>query len=198
MLKHWKSILSLIFILGLCLLPFYFINLGQNRKLLKFFNDRDSHSNSFNYSYNYNVNSSTPTLCIITRIYGPQVSYFPVLALALLHTGLDNIRIYVTNTDSRTDIRQLKQTINFLNKLVSRRDYITFLDLGVLPPKDEFGYIMTDRALSYLYNQTNNSSSSCQYVVVTNGDNFYSQIFGTRILPHMKDGKDMIAWGFVS
>ncbi|CAF1325672.1 unnamed protein product [Adineta steineri] len=198
MLKHWKSILSLIFILGLCLLPFYFINLGQNRKLLKFFNDRDSHSNLFNYSYNYNVNSSTPTLCIITRIYGPQVSYFPVLALALLHTGLDNIRIYVTNTDSRTDIQQLKQTINFLNKLVSRRDYITFLDLGVLPPKNEFGYIMTDRALSYLYNQTNNSSSSCQYVVVTNGDNFYSQIFGTRILPHMKDGKDMIAWGFVS
>ncbi|CAF1255543.1 unnamed protein product [Adineta steineri] len=198
-LKHWNYISSsLIFILGFCLISFHLNNHNQNEKLFKYFNNTNDWSNLFHYSYNYNVSSSTPTLCIITRIYGPQISYFPIFALAFLHTGLDNIRIYVVNTDRRTDIRQLKQTINFLNKFVSRRDYITLLELGVPPLKNEYGYVMTDRALSYLYNQTNNLSSSCQYIVVTNGDNFYSQIFGKRILPHMKDGKDIIAWDFVS
>ncbi|CAF1016718.1 unnamed protein product [Adineta steineri] len=198
-LKHWKSILlSLIFILGLCLISFYFININRNEKPFMLLYNTDDWSNFFHYSYNYNINSSTPILCIITRIYEPQVSYFPVFALALLHTGLDNIRIYVTNTDRRTDIRQLKQTISFLNKFVLRKDYITFLNLGDPPQRNDDGYVMTNRALSYIYEQNNHSSSACQYIVVTNGDNFYSQIFGKRILPHMKDGKDMIAWGFVS
>jgi hypothetical protein len=34
--------------------------------------------------------------------------------------------------------------------------------------------------------------------MVTNADSFYAQIFGRRILPHMKAGKDIIARGFVS
>jgi hypothetical protein len=167
-------------------------------KSTKVFNTVLKSSNPFRYTYNYSFNSSAPALCIITRIYGSQISYFPILALAFLHTGLDNIRIYVINTDNRTDIQQLKQTIQFINDLVFRMDYVTFLDLGEPSKQNEFGYGMTDRALSYLYNQTMQSPSLCQYVVFTNGDNFYSKIFGTRILPHMKNGKDIIAWGFVS
>jgi hypothetical protein len=167
-------------------------------KSAKVFNTALKGSNPFRYSYNYSFNSSAPALCVIIRTYGPKISYFPILALAFLHTGLDNIRIYVINTDNRTDIQQLKQTIQFINDLVFRMDYVTFLDLGEPSKKNEFGYGMTDRALSYFYNQTMESPSLCQYVVFTNGDNFYSKIFGTRILPHMKNGKDIIAWGFVS
>ena len=57
---------------------------------------------------------------------------------------------------------------------------------------------MSDRALAYLYKQDANSSSACQYVTFTNGDNFYSRNFVKKILPHMKSGKDIIGWGFVS
>jgi hypothetical protein len=55
------------------------------------------------------------------------------------------------------------------------------------------GYEMTDRALTYLYKQHMHDLSICQYVTFTNCNNFYSRIFGRKILPHMNDGKDIIA-----
>jgi hypothetical protein len=57
---------------------------------------------------------------------------------------------------------------------------------------------MTDRALSYLYKQNVHSPSICQYVTFTNGDNFYSRNFARKILPHMQNEKDIIAWSFLS
>jgi hypothetical protein len=147
---------------------------------------------------NTSADPTLPTLCIITRIYWAQISYFPVLAFGLYHSGLHNIRIYVTNTDNRTDIRKLEQTIKFINELVLRQDFVTLLDLGEPPIANDFGYGMTDRALNYVYKQHVNSSSICQYLTVTNADNFYSRNFGKKILPHMKAGKDIIGWGFVS
>jgi hypothetical protein len=157
-----------------------------------------NNSKSFNLALNTTSHSTLPTLCIVTRIYWAQIPYFPVLALGLYHTGLNNIRIYVINTDKQTDIQQLKQTIKFINDLVLRQDFVTFLDLGQPPDGNDFGYGMTDRALTYLYKQDENSSLICQYVTFTNGDNFYSRNFAKKILPHMKTGKDIIAWGFVS
>jgi hypothetical protein len=147
---------------------------------------------------NTSLDPASPTLCIVTRIYWAQIPYFPISALALYHTGFDNIRIYVINTDKKTDIQQLKQTINFINDLVLRQEFVTFLDLGQPPDGKDFGYGMTDRALTYLYKQDENSPSICQYVTFTNGDNFYSRNFAKKLLPHMKMGKDIIAWGFVS
>jgi hypothetical protein len=141
---------------------------------------------------------SLPTLCVVTRIYHAQIPYFPILALALYHTNFHNIRIYVVNTDSRTDLAQLQQKIQFINQLVLRTDFVILLDLGNVSTNRDYGYGMTDRALDYLYQQHTNSSSICQYVTFTNADNFYSRNFVKKILPHMKAGKDIIAWGFVS
>jgi hypothetical protein len=153
---------------------------------------------SFNLALNTTFDPTLPTLCIVTRIYWAQIPYFPVLALALYHTGLGNIRIYVVNTDYRTDIPELEQTIKFINDIVLHKDFVTFLDLDEPPMEEDFGYGMTDRALTYLYKQHENSPSKCQYVTVTNGDNFYSRSFAKQILPYMKTGKDIIAWGFLS
>jgi hypothetical protein len=139
-----------------------------------------------------------PTLCVVARIYYAQIPYFPVFALALYHTNLHNIRIYLVNTDIQTDLQELNQTIQFINQLVLRNDFVILLDLGKPSSKTDFGYEMTDRALTYLYQQHENSSSTCQFVTFTNADNFYSRNFAQKILPHMKAGKDIIAWGFVS
>ena len=88
--------------------------------------------------------------------------------------------------------------MQFINQLVLRTDYVTLLDLGTPSSEKDFGYGMTDRALSYLYQQHANSPSTCQYVTFTNADNFYSRNFAKKLLPHMKAGNDLIAWGFVS
>jgi len=157
-----------------------------------------SNSKSFTLALNISSDPTLPILCIVTRIYGAQISYFPVLALGLYHTGLQNIRIYVINTDNRTDISQLKQTIKFINELILRQDFVTLLNLGEPSVGKDFGYEMTDLALTYLYKQYLQSPSICQYVTFTNGDNFYSRNFGRKILSHMKAEKDIIGWGFVS
>ena len=189
--------LCLIIVLGVGVILFYFGS-PVFHKSFKFLNSNGSHSKSFNLALNTTSDPTLPTLCIVTRIYWAQISYFPVLAFGLYHSGLHNIRIYVINTDNRTDIRQLEQTIKFINELVLRKDFVTFLDLGEPSIEKDYGYGMTDRALTYLYKQHVNSSSICQYVTFTNADNFYSRNFGKKILPHMKAGKDIIAWGFVS
>ncbi|CAF4228903.1 unnamed protein product [Adineta steineri] len=81
--------------------------------------------------------------------------------------------------------------------MVSRDNYIILLDIGRSKGKD-FGYTLTDRALTYLYNRYQQSPSECQYIIITNGDNFYSRDLGKDVLPHMEAKKDIIAWGFVS
>jgi hypothetical protein len=195
--KQSTYTLGLIVALGVTAILFYFGNPAFN-KSFKYLNSNGIHSKSFNLALNTTADPTLPTLCIITRIYSAQISYFPVLAIGLYHSGLHNIRIYVTNTDNRTDIRQLEQTIKFINELVLRQDFVTLLDLGEPPIAKDYGYGMTDRALNYVYKQHVKSSSICQYVTFTNGDNFYSRNFGRKILPHMKAGKDIIGWGFVS
>ncbi|CAF1996672.1 unnamed protein product [Rotaria magnacalcarata] len=143
------------------------------------------------------LDSESLTLCVIVRIYGPQVSYLPVLALGFLHAGFDNVRIYVINTDRSTDSQLLFQTIDLINKIVLRTNYITFLGLGE-PLDNDYGYTLTDRALDYLYDQYKRSPSICHYLIVTNGDNLYSRYLGNKTLPHMRAKKDIIVWDFVS
>ncbi|CAF5050351.1 unnamed protein product [Rotaria magnacalcarata] len=143
------------------------------------------------------LDSESLTLCVIVRIYGPQVSYLPVLALGFLHAGFDNVRIYVINTHRSTDSQLLFQTIDLINKIVLRTNYITFLGLGE-PLDDDYGYTLTDRALDYLYDQYKRSPSICHYLIVTNGDNLYSRYLGNKTLPHMRAKKDIIVWDFVS
>jgi hypothetical protein len=63
-------------------------------------------------------------------MYFAQISYYPVFALVLYHINLYNIRIYVINTDTRTNLQQLKKTIQFINQVVLRTDFVIRLDLS--------------------------------------------------------------------
>jgi hypothetical protein len=167
-------------------------------KPLNILNNTIINSKLHNFALNTTTDPTLPTLCVVTRIYWAQLQYFSVFALALYHTGLHNVRIYLINTDNQTNIQQLEETVQFINQLVLRKDFVVLLDLGEPSNGQDFGYPMTDRALAYLYRQHVNSSSICQYFTFTNADNFYSRNFAKKILPHMKAEKDIIAWGFVS
>jgi len=195
--KQLKYTFGLILALGVGVTLFYFPT-PILHKSFKSLNRIESNSKSFSMALNISYNHTLPTLCMVIRIYSAQILYFPVLALGLYHNGLHNIRIYLINTDSRTNIQQLEQTVKFINELILRQDFITLLDVGKPSAVKDFGYEMTDRALTYLYKQNVHSPSICQYVTFTNGDNFYSRNFAKKILPHMQNEKDIIAWGFVS
>ncbi len=186
--------------MGLCIILFRF-HIYTSYKFVQSNNHTARNVNTIDLPF-WTMSSpdrTVPTLCVVTRIYYAQIPYFPVFALALYHTNFHNIRIYLVNTDNRTDdLPQLNRTIQFINQLVLRTDFVILLDLGKLPSQTDFGYGMTDRALTYLYQQHTNSSSMCQYVTFTNADNLYSRNFVKKILPHMKAGKDIIGWDFVS
>ena len=170
--------------------------------LLMFARNMDSFNfYGFNQSHipaDRELNSSSRTFCVLTRVHGPQIGYFPLFALSLYHSGLENIRIYVINTDNRTDMQLLSKRINYVNELVSQSSFTVLLDLPMIPQATDYGYGITDHALTHLYDQHLKYTSPCQYLMVTNGDNLYSSNFGAKLYPHMKAYKDLIAWGFVS
>lgn len=153
---------------------------------------------SFHISTEHLRNSSSPSLCVLTRIYDRQIDYFPVFALSLRFNALNNLRLYVINTDSRTNLFHLRRTINFINILVQDMNYVTFLDLGPIPEVNQFGYGVTDQALRYIYEQQTSDTSKCDYIMFTNADNLYTKNFGVQVLPHMENKFDIIAWSFVS
>jgi hypothetical protein len=84
-----------------------------------------------------------------------------------------------------------------INTMVQRVDYITLLDVGK-PRENDFGFSLMDRALTYLYNQHEHSPSACQYVIMMNGDNFYSVELRNYVLPYMNAKVDVIAWYYIS
>jgi hypothetical protein len=156
---------------------------------------------SNNYDDNLNSQSlvqfTSISLCGLIRVHSGQLSYLPVLALALSHTGFGRMHLYVISIDTSIDNQLLLRTIDMINTIVRRVDYITLLDVGTSDEND-YGFTLTDRALTYLYHQYEHSPSTCQYVILTNGDNFYSRELGKNVLPHMYAKKDIIAWNFVS
>ncbi|CAF3480343.1 unnamed protein product [Rotaria socialis] len=155
----------------------------------------DHRNNAIN---NSNLLHSEPNaLCVLVRIYGPQVPYLTAFALGFLHNSFDYLRMYVINTHPSTDNQLLSRTIDAINRIALRANYITLLNLGK-PLDNDYGYTLTDHALTYLYNQYERYPSMCQYIIITNGDNLYSRHLGSKILPLMKAKKDIIAWDFVT
>ena len=140
---------------------------------------------------------TSTALCVLIRVHSGHISYLPVLALALNHTGFDNIHLYVINIDKNRNNKSLVHIIQIIDTIILRTNYITLLDVG-MPKENDFGFTMTDRALTFLYKQYEHSPSLCQYVIMTNGDNLYSKDLGMNVLPYMNAKKDIIAWNFVS
>ncbi len=162
----------------------------------------EQHSiSSNNHSHNLNsqklVNSNSNTLCCLIRLHSVHLSYLPVLALSLSYAGFDKIHAYVVSIDPSIDKQLLHRKMDMINTIAQRVNYITYLELGPAEPND-FGYSPLDHALTYLYNQHEHSPSACEYVLSTNGDNFYSSELRKVVLPHMEAKKDIIAWDFIT
>lgn len=139
----------------------------------------------------------SPRLCVIVRTYEDQIEYFTALAFTLRNSGFKNIRVYVINTDTRTNITRLRETLNFINTHTGE-DFVEFIDFGSMPSKNQHGYGVTDQALQYLYDLYAKDPQQCRYLLVTNGDNLYSNSLAKYVIPHISKSIDIISWGFVS
>ncbi|CAM4846844.1 unnamed protein product, partial [Rotaria magnacalcarata] len=136
-------------------------------------------------------------VCVLVRVNRWHISYLPVLALAVFHAGIENITMYAVNIDKHVDNRELFRIIGVINKVVNKASYISYLEVGS-PIENDYGFTLTDRALTFLYDRHEQYPSMCEYVILTNGDNLYSRNLGRGILPHMHAKRDVIAWDFVS
>jgi len=76
------------------------------------------------------------------------------------------------------------------------------VEYSTIPPissSDDYGYKMTDAARIKLLSYTKEKEGYvCDYFLFTNGDNFYLPNFLPKVVPYMKEGKDMIAVHFWS
>jgi hypothetical protein len=103
----------------------------------------------------------------------------------------------VVSINKSIDKQLLLRKIDMINTIAQRVDYITLLELGEPEPNDA-EYSLLDRALTYLYNQSEHSPTACEYVLSMDADNFYSSQLRKNILPYMDAKADMIAWDFVT
>ncbi|KAI5480461.1 ER to Golgi transport-related protein [Pseudohyphozyma bogoriensis] len=133
-------------------------------------------------------------VCVIARTYGAQIHYLPIFLLALWNSGLEDVRVFLLNTDKAMKTKHLRKASEFVNHLTGRRDFATFLDWPITTTGD-YGYALTDQALLYFYDHP---ELNCEYLVLTNGDNLYSQTLGEMMKPWFEKKTDLMGINFVS
>lgn len=90
----------------------------------------------------------------------------------------------------------MQQALDLVNLVTGSPNYATFLDWPITTSGD-YGYALTDDALLYLYAEEN-AHFGCEYVMVSNGDNVYTQGFANYLKPGMDKGAGLIGFDFVS
>ncbi|CAF4459950.1 unnamed protein product [Rotaria socialis] len=104
-------------------------------------------------SYNEERCTVSPSLCIIVRVYGPQIEFLPIIALSLYQSGLTNLRIIgiqgrhwakevITRTKKRDSVinnRFIKKKINRLtNNIAQESATITNLQIQLTTKRVEY------------------------------------------------------------
>ncbi|KAI5480460.1 cytochrome P450 [Pseudohyphozyma bogoriensis] len=133
-------------------------------------------------------------VCVIARTYGAQIHYLPIFLLALWNAGFDDVRVFLLNTDASMSTKHLRKAANFANQLTGRADYATFLDWPITTTGD-YGYALTDKALLHMYDHP---ELNCEYLMITNGDNVYSQSTGTLMRQGFDMKADLMGFDFIS
>ncbi|KAL7543262.1 hypothetical protein ACHAXR_012764 [Thalassiosira sp. AJA248-18] len=141
-------------------------------------------------------------ICTIVRTHVGHANLLPITLLSLTqqsYTGLDvNLSIFVINTDPQGYMESgfMHSAAAYTNSKAGL-DLVTVLDESFHkkpPSKKAYGYDVTDLVLEHLLV----SECNCTHFLFTNGDNFYSRSLVEWIQPSISDGKQLIAWDFLS
>lgn len=143
-----------------------------------------------------------PHYCMIVRTYAKQRSQLWSLLSSLHATKYEPLSIFLLDTDTNeipwpefSNMTQITESI-FGRKFVFPLPFKNAnFEAQIFPllHRNDYGYILTDMALEYLM-----SNSTCDYITVTNGDNWYHPKLISTLLPYMRDGLDVIAFHAIS
>jgi hypothetical protein len=139
-------------------------------------------------------------ICAIVRTHPGQSNILPITVLSLTQQSDPSIgiEVFLVNTDPNQ-----YETSDFMHHVASDANCrnptssVIVIDgsfhqnppIGYL-----YGYDVTDRVLE----QHILGKASCQYILVTNGDNFYSKNFFRYIKSSVLSSKQLIAWDFTT
>lgn len=168
---------------------------------------------------------SLPNVCVAVRTYLSQRNVLLGTLLSLIRSGYPNLRIVLLQTDSRNyDPVKMAEIRDFVNQR-EQKQYVflspihpaTGEEMFPALPKENFGYLVTDLLLEQLLNLTMGNLGElhpeplffeseepmgrvnlCDYMIFTNGDNFYHRSLFDALLPFMKQKKAGIAFEFTS
>lgn len=141
-------------------------------------------------------------ICVIVRTHVGQANLLPITLLSLTqqsYRGLDvNLSISVVNTDPESYMESdfMHSAAADVN-LKAGSVVVTVLDKSFhsRPPiRGVYGYDTTDLVLHSLLAR----ESICTHFLFTNGDNFYSRSFIYKIQPLISEGKQLIAWDYIT
>lgn len=135
-------------------------------------------------------------LCIIVRTHLKKYDYLLTSLLSLNHNSRSKPSVYVIDTGTIQDHDRLDLIIADVNSL-SHTKIASILELTNVSSSigNTYGYVHTDLAVEKLLEE----DSSCNYFMITNGDNFYISGFSDKYIdPLMKQGYELIGFGFVS
>ena len=152
------------------------------------------------------------TICIAIRTYEKQARWLDLLVKSLLSQHAESkynkqiaLKLFIIDTESTSNSFQNEVRIMTDRHLHTFRAYnsrIYFitdkLTTDLSRRKNAFyGYDTTDMLLSYIVD--NNDIHTCDWLMLTNGDNMYNSIWLDTITPIiLHNNTNIIAWDFVS
>ena len=152
------------------------------------------------------------TICIAIRTYEKQVRWLDLLVKSLLSQHAESkyskqiaLKLFIIDTESTSNSFQNEVRImtdrhlHLFRAYNSRIYFITDqLTTDLSRRKNAFyGYDTTDMLISYIID--NNDIHTCDWLMLTNGDNMYNSIWLDTITPIiLHNNTNIIAWDFVS
>jgi len=148
-----------------------------------------------------------PKLCVLTRTYKAHLSgalFSFLLSMAGSGLSLDELRVVLLVTDAEEEwddsFAKVGLVVSLIHSAVGGKKFVEVLPLRGLPGGEAHnrGFAQTDRALREVFYNQATSLSKCEYLLVTNGDNYYVRDFATRLMHRSRLPKDFVIMDFVS
>lgn len=143
----------------------------------------------------------TYQICAVVRTHIGQANILPITLLSLTQQSNQGglaLSLFVVNTDSEDYLESKFMHIAAADaNMKAGYNAVTVLDAAFHhepPRKGAYGYDVTDHVLELLLDEKQN----CTHFLFTNGDNFYVRSFLDWIGPSVVDGKQLIAWDFLT
>eukprot|EP01111_Echinosteliopsis_oligospora_P018595 TRINITY_DN8630_c0_g1_i1.p1 TRINITY_DN8630_c0_g1~~TRINITY_DN8630_c0_g1_i1.p1 ORF type:complete len:295 (-),score=34.36 TRINITY_DN8630_c0_g1_i1:58-942(-) len=163
-----------------------------------------SESNSTDPYFVPSFPSSQPHVCFVVRTYYKHEISILALVASVLGSGVQNASFHFLDTQINPTFDVLPDIVELINELygrdVAQASPFTYEAATIRFPTiknfTDYGYIQTDL---YIHeNILRNTSTKCDYIVVTNGDNLYSTQLLNILRPVMMNKIQLIGFEFIS